>query len=137
VLISFELTIGDARGMMNLCIPFNSIERIGGKLTSNSWVTYSRKPASAESIAMMSERLKGSVVELVVQLAETKITMNDLIGLRVGDIITTEKDVATPMQVIVQGHAKFGAFPGAYKGHKAIQVGEQIAARDAELAGEE
>ena len=28
VLISFELTLGDARGMMNLCIPFNSIERI-------------------------------------------------------------------------------------------------------------
>ena len=28
VLISFELTIGDVRGMMNLCIPFNSIERI-------------------------------------------------------------------------------------------------------------
>jgi flagellar motor switch protein FliM len=137
VLISFELTIGDARGMMNLCIPFNSIERIGGKLTSNSWVTYSRKPASAESIAMMSERLKGSVVELVVQLAETKITMNDLIGLRVGDIITTEKDVATPMQVIVHGHTKFGAFPGAYKGHKAIQVGEPIATRDAELVRDE
>ena len=28
VLISFELTLGDARGMMNLCIPFNAIERI-------------------------------------------------------------------------------------------------------------
>ena len=28
VLISFELTLGDVRGMMNLCIPFNSIERI-------------------------------------------------------------------------------------------------------------
>lgn len=137
VLISFELTIADARGMMNLCIPFNSIERIGGKLTSNSWVTYSRKPASPESIAMMSRRLQGSVVELVVQLAETKITMNDLIGLRVGDIITTEKDVATPMQVIVQGHAKFGAFPGAYKGRKAIQVGEPVAANNEEPPGDD
>ncbi len=32
VLISFELTLNGVRGMMNLCIPFNSIERIGNKL---------------------------------------------------------------------------------------------------------
>ena len=38
VLISFELTLGEVRGMMNLCIPFNSIERISGKLTSNTWL---------------------------------------------------------------------------------------------------
>lgn len=122
VLISFELTLGDVRGMINLCIPFNSIERIGGKLVSNSWVAYSRKPASAQSIQLMSERLKGSVVELVVELAETQIAMGDLIGLRVGDIITTEKDVHSPLQVCVQGHAKFDALPGSLKGHKAIQV---------------
>src|SRR5512145_3069931 len=35
VLISFELTLGELRGMVNLCIPFNSIERISGKLSSD------------------------------------------------------------------------------------------------------
>ena len=30
VLMSFELTVGEMRGMMNLCIPFNSIERVSG-----------------------------------------------------------------------------------------------------------
>ena len=43
VLISFELTLGDARGMMNLCIPFNSIERISNRLSANSWVSYGKK----------------------------------------------------------------------------------------------
>ena len=38
VLISFELTLGDIRGMMNFCIPFNSIERIGNKLSTNTWI---------------------------------------------------------------------------------------------------
>ena len=32
-------------------------------------------------------------MELIVELAQTKITTSDLIGLRVGDIIATEKDV--------------------------------------------
>ena len=49
VVISFELTIGDLRGMMNLCIPYNSIERIGGKLSANSWVSYGRRQATPET----------------------------------------------------------------------------------------
>ncbi len=42
VLVEFELTLGDVRGMMNLCIPYTSIERVGNKLTANSWVSYGR-----------------------------------------------------------------------------------------------
>ncbi|HTU25052.1 MAG TPA: flagellar motor switch protein FliM, partial [Pirellulales bacterium] len=64
VLISFELTLGDLRGMMNLCIPFNSLERIGTKLSSNSWITYGRRAASEESTRQISSNLKGSLVEL-------------------------------------------------------------------------
>ena len=131
VLVSFELTLGDVRGMMNLCIPFNSIEHLGGDLTSNSWATYSRRPATAESSAAVSQQLTGSLVEVVARLAETKINTGDLIGLRVGDIITTEKDVNSPIAVFVEGHDKFQAFAGAYKGHKAIRVDGEVEAERA------
>src|SRR5262245_17303286 len=33
VLISFELTLGELRGMINLCIPFNAIERVSSRFT--------------------------------------------------------------------------------------------------------
>ncbi len=122
VLISFELTLSDVRGMINLCIPFNSIERISGDLTANSWVTYGRKPSTPESIDAVSRQLSGSLVEVVARLAETKINTGDLIGLRVGDIITTERDVNGPISVMVEGHEKFQAHLGAYKGRKAIRI---------------
>jgi flagellar motor switch protein FliM len=122
VLISFELTIGDARGMMNLCIPFNAIERIANRLSSNSWVSYGKKSATPESRKRISEQLNGAVVELVVELAETNISASELIGLRVGDIIATENDVEQPLVVSVEGQPKFHAQPGAFKGRKAIQV---------------
>ncbi len=127
VLISFELTIGDLRGMMNLCIPFNSIERIGGKLSSNSWISYGRRQASDETIKQISANLKGAVVELVAHLADTKITTGDLIGLRVGDVITTDKDINTPVAISLEGVVKYHARPGAFKGHKAIQVDSEVA----------
>jgi flagellar motor switch protein FliM len=127
VLISFEITIGDLRGMMNLCIPFNSIERIGNKLSSNSWVTYGKRQASPESIRQISSSLQGSLVELAVHLAETTITTAEMIGLRVGDIITTDKDIHSPIFVSVEGVPKFKAKPGAYKGRKAIQIEGEVA----------
>jgi flagellar motor switch protein FliM len=122
VLISFELTIGEARGMMNLCIPFNSIERISNRLSSNSWVSYGKKSATAENMQRISSQLNDATVEVVVDLAETNISTSDLIGLRVGDIIATEKDIARPLVVSVEGRPKFHAQAGAFKGRKAIQV---------------
>jgi flagellar motor switch protein FliM len=122
VVISFELTVGETRGMINLCIPFNSIERISHKLTSNSWVSYSKRPPTAESIQLLSNRIADAPVEVVVELAETTISTADLINLRVGDIIATEKDVAEPLVVSVEGRAKYLAKPGQYKGRKAIEV---------------
>jgi len=122
VLISFELTIGDVRGMMNLCIPYNAIERIGGRLTANTWVSYGRRQSSPESVERVSREVCTSRVELEVRLAQTSISTGELIGLRVGDVITTEKDVHSPLVVSVEGVPKFRARPGALKGHKAILI---------------
>jgi flagellar motor switch protein FliM len=129
VLISFELTLGELRGMINFCIPFNSIERISNKLSSNSWVSPSRKTASPETIERVTKNLRGALVEMVVHLADTTISTKDLLGLRVGDIITTEKDIRAPLSVDVEGVAKFNARPGAFKGRKAIRIDESIVAK--------
>jgi flagellar motor switch protein FliM len=126
VVISFELTIGDLRGMMNLCIPYNSIERIGGKLSANNWVSYGRKTASKETIQQISETICSSPVGVQVRLAQTKIGTGELMGLRVGDIITTQKDVHQPVIVSVEGVPKFRAKLGAFKGHKAIMIENSI-----------
>ncbi len=126
VVISFELTIGDLRGMMNLCIPYNSIERIGGKLSANNWVTYGRKNASKETIQQISETICSSPVGVQVRLAQTRIGTGELMRLRVGDIITTQKDVHQPVIVSVEGVPKFRAKLGAYKGHKAIMIQNSI-----------
>jgi flagellar motor switch protein FliM len=126
VLISFEVALGEVRGMMNLCIPYNAIERISGKLSANSWVTYGKRQATPDTIRQIGQTLRGSLVELRVRLARTTISTGQLIGLRVGDIITTEKDVRSPLLVTVEGVPKFRASPGALKGRKAIQICEVI-----------
>lgn len=122
VLVSFEVTLGDVRGMVNLCIPFNSIERISNKLSNNNWVAFGRKNSTPETVDNLSRNLQQALAEMVVVLAETRITTGDLVGLRVGDIISTEKDAHEPLEVRIEGVPKFYAKPGAFKGHKAIAI---------------
>jgi flagellar motor switch protein FliM len=126
VLISFELLLGELRGMINLCIPYNALERIGAKLSANNWVSPNRKLATPETIERVTKNLKTAPVDVVVRLAETTIATKDLLSLRVGDIITTEKDVKAPLLVDIAGVAKYKARGGLYKGRKAVCVEETI-----------
>jgi len=122
VLISFEVSLADVRGMFNLCIPYNAIEKVSSELANNSWVSYSPLSNDQKTVESIGNQLEGSSVELVVTLAETRLRTADMIGLRVGDIITTDKDVRTPLDISVQGVPKMTAQAGTFKGHKAIQV---------------
>jgi flagellar motor switch protein FliM len=130
VLISFELTVGEMRGMMNLCIPYNSIERVSNKLTSNNWVSYTRKPPSLESMQRIGNRIAKAPVEVVVELASTRITTADMLELRVGDIIASEKDIHESLLVYIEGKPKFLAAPGNDKARKAIQINAEFQPKD-------
>jgi len=125
IMVSFELSLGAIRGMANLCIPFNTIERVGSKLTSNSWVGYASIRANSETTGRLISRLDGSMADVVVTLARSTIKSADLFDLEVGDIISTEKDISHPLEVEIANKTKFLASAGAFKGRKAIQI-EQI-----------
>ena len=130
VLISFELAIGPMRGMVNLCIPYNAIERISSRLTANTWQSYGKRTATEESRRLIAHHIRRSPLDLVVTLAESRITTSELIGLRVGDVITTDHDIRQSLDVTVEGLLKFRAKPGALKGRKAIRIDEVIKAEE-------
>jgi flagellar motor switch protein FliM len=122
VMVSFELSMGSIRGMANLCIPFNTIERVGSMLTNNSWVAYASTRANAETKSKLTSRLDGSLADVIVTLARSTIKTADLFDLEVGDIISTEKDINQPLEVEIADRVKFHASAGAFKGRKAIKI---------------
>lgn len=122
ILVSFELTMGKSRGMVNLCIPFNTIERMGGKLTNSSWISHASAKSNPASQKHLEQLLGDSHVEMVVSLARSTIRAIDLLHLAVGDIVTTEKDVHELLEVEVAGVGKFHGKAGAFKGKKAVEI---------------
>ena len=131
VLISFELTMNDIRGIMNLCIPYNTIEPLAGKLSSNTWTSYTQKQPDRRQILNLESGISAAAVQLVAYLADTKLTAGDVMNLEVGDVIMTEKEQSSPLQICVEGQPKFEALPGVYKGRKAVRIGQPIVRADA------
>ena len=126
VLLSFEMVMGDARGVMNLCIPFNTIEPLSHKLSSDTWSAYTKKELTDRQKLTLRTGLASASVELVARLAETTLSAGDVSNLAVGDVILTEQDVSRGLTVMVEGRPMFTAQPGLLKGHKAIEIGQHL-----------
>jgi flagellar motor switch protein FliM len=126
VLISFEISMGEMRGIMNLCIPYNTIEPLAGKLSANTWSTYTQKQPDRRQTLNLETGVSNAGVEMVVYLASTRLTAGELIGLAVGDVIVTEHDHQSPLEVCIEGRPKHYGFGGLTKGHKAVRIGKPI-----------
>lgn len=137
VLISFEITLGDMRGIMNLCIPFNTIEPLAGKLSSDTWATYSKKEVDPAQLKLLEGNLNASQVELIAQLATSKIKASDLVALEVGDVILTERDIHDGATVMVEGRPVFNCDMGIIKGKKALQIRDVLEKVTGKIGAEE
>ena len=126
VLISFEITMGEVRGIMNLCIPFNTIEPLAGKLSSDTWAAYTKRVTDPRQKLNLETGVTRSCVEMVVQLAETTLSASSLHNLSVGDVVMTDKEKSQGLRVVIEGRPMFLAQPGLYKGHKAVQIERAI-----------
>jgi flagellar motor switch protein FliM len=127
IVLCFEVAMIEVRGGITLCIPYNSFERIAGKLTSNFWTVYgTKKQATPQTIKRISKDVRNMKALVKVKLAESKMRMHEFINLRVGDVICTQKKADSPLMVSVEGIPKYWAKTGKYKGYTAIQIEDNI-----------
>jgi flagellar motor switch protein FliM len=130
VLISrFEITIDGSVGLLSLCWPEKSLTPMAGKLAGQG---------TADSLATGPGGAAGepppAKEAIVVTLAETRLTVAELRGLEIGDVIVTDQAPGAPLVVRVGDEIRFEAQPGVLEGRKAIRVTEIRSAenRDAE-----
>jgi flagellar motor switch protein FliM len=122
VVIGFEIGMGGRSGMMSFCIPFNVIEPIMSEFTGHNWSVYSRSSNSDNARKHLANRIAGSSVNMTAYLAETTMTLSDLMKLKPGDVLQTDKAATGELLLVINGQAKFRAKPGVYRGHKAAEL---------------
>lgn len=120
--IGFEIKMINRAGTMNLCIPFNVIEPFMDKLAEQSWSLLGKKGGNPAMSKRIATHLSDARISVSAILAQTSITMADLIALAEGDVIVTEKPATSPIVLCVEGQPKFLASAGQHRGNSAVRV---------------
>ena len=122
VVVGFELKMGNRAGTMSLCIPYNVIEPIMGVLAAQNWFSYQRKGGQEDHLKKLTRNVSNAKVEMRAFLASTTITMNELLSLQVGDVITTDKPISRDVLIQIEGKNKFLGQVGQLRGNRAVRI---------------
>jgi flagellar motor switch protein FliM len=130
VVIGFELKMANRAGTMNLCIPYAVIEPLMEDLSAQSWFGQGRTGATPQHRSKIERTLDRAPVTVTGMLAETTISLRDLMNLSVGDILMTDKAANSPVLMCVEGEPKMFAEVGRLKDAKALRIVRKIGPND-------
>lgn len=122
IIITLAAKVGNAEGLINICLPYIVIEPIVKNLNAQYWFSSTREKQTAEHIAQLKERLNDALVEVDAILGSTQLTVEDFLYLHPGDVIRLEKKVEENAELKIGNNYKYEAVVGAKNRHKAIQI---------------
>ncbi len=122
VVLGFEIKMSGRAGTMSLCIPFNVIEPVMAKLLSQGWLAYQRRAVVVHKSEEIARALGATYVDVVAYLAETTISVGELLSLQPGDIVQTTKPSNGEIILQVKGENKFAGKIGRHKDDLAVKI---------------
>ncbi len=121
-IVTLNIKIGDVEGLMNICLPYFTLENVMDKLNTKFWFA-SMKENSDESYNDNIENIiKRVSMPIKAVLGKSSITVNDFVNLQVGDIIKLNSKIDTEMDVYVGNIKKFKSLPGTSRDGYAVRV---------------
>jgi flagellar motor switch protein FliM len=126
VVIGFELKMAQRAGTMSLCIPFNVIEPVMSKLANQGWLAYQRRAAVEDKSQAIARALADAKVNVAAHLAETTISVADLMTLQPGDIIQTTKPANAELILQISGKNKLAGRLGKHKDSRAVKITRRV-----------
>lgn len=118
--IVFHVQVGDARGMMSLCIPALILEPIIQKF-NQSFYSRSREVPPSQTHSLL-DVLSTVPFPVAAELHGTTAAMEDLMSLAPGDVLRLDHPVDRPVELSVGGLVKFHGELAAHNGRTAARV---------------
>ena len=121
LVLTYTIALCKVSGEMTLTIPVSAISHLANRFAfSNS--SLHQVSSDQETRGQIKSQVTTAPIEVVVNVAQSTIRTSDLLDLRVGDVIATEKSTSEPMELAIQDVPKFTARAGSYQGKKAVQI---------------
>jgi flagellar motor switch protein FliM len=117
---SFEITLSDTKGSMNLVFPATVSNAMLRKL-SLDW-EYKRPRASAGASARLREHLNHCDFDVVLGFSDVKVRVRDLINARAGAILGFDIQGTSPASLLISERPIFDASPVRLGASRAAQL---------------
>ena len=116
------MKIGDVEGLMNVCLPYMTLEDVMDKLNTKFWFSTMQARGEQEYTEIIESIISKAPMPVKAVLGKSVISVNDFINLQVGDIIRLDRKVEDELDVYVGNIKKFTALPGASGEQYAVRV---------------
>lgn len=121
-IVTLNIKIGDVEGMMNICLPYFTLEDIMDNLNTKFWYSTMQDASDEDYQEHLESLVKRVSVPLRAVLGTSSISVNDFMNLQLGDIIRLDSEINGDLTVYVGNIKKFTAVPGSSKDKYAVQV---------------
>ncbi len=121
-IITLNIKIGEVEGMMNVCLPYFTLEDIMDNLNTKFWYSTIHEASDEDYEEHLESLVKRVSVPIRALLGTSSISVNDFMNLQLGDIIRLDSEINGDLTVYVGNIKKFTAVPGSSKEKYAVQV---------------
>ena len=121
-IVTLSIRIGEVEGLMNVCLPYFTLESVMDKLNTKYWFASMKENNEENYEDYIETAIRKVSMPIRAVLGKSVITVNDFANLQRGDIIKLNSKVDNEMEVYVGNIKKFKALPGSQKDSYAVRV---------------
>ena len=121
-IVTINLKIGDVEGLMNICLPFITLESVMDKLNTKFWYSNMQIKDEETYHEVIESLIDRAPVSVKAVLGKSLISVSDFVNLQPGDIIRVDTNVDDELDVYVGNIRKFTALPGSSGTNYAVRV---------------
>ena len=123
---TFTVELGSVSGQIHFCMPYSMIEPIRDSLTSS--LQGEALEVDKRWIRLMTQQIQIAEVELVASLGTAKVSFDEILNMRVGDIIPL--NIPESIEATVDGVPVLDCTYGVLNGQYALKVEKLLANAD-------
>lgn len=121
-IVTINITIGEVEGLMNICLPYITVEDVIDKLNTKYWYSNMQSLGETDYADAIESLIRRAKIPVKAVLGNSTISVNDFASLQPGDIIRLDRKMEDELDVYVGNIRKFTALPGAFGKDYAVRI---------------
>ena len=121
-IITMNIKLGGVEGLMNICLPYITVEDVIDKLNTRYWYANIHSHDETDYADAIESIINKAQVPIKAVLGKSSISVMDFATLQPGDIIKLDREVEDELDVYVGDIRKFTALPGSTGDKYAVRV---------------